>query len=401
MSQITRCPACKTQFKVATDQLRASEGWVRCGNCDEIFDAAAHLVPLDAFPVLSKAVPTQRPGAEPQVPDALPGADSSIDLDFPSLEPSGPLEGQAAVPVDGAQDTAVDPGLLGAKLSFPEDAREPVGTEAADLLSDRIAAEMDEVVLHLHESAEEPPVPDWMARTSAVDDGLGSATPGLLPDAPAPGEDARLPEPEAASAPTSGLAESAPAPSFDKALEAATVGAALGAVAGAAAAAATPGPSRWDHLGVRIALAFACVLLVFGLLIQSVVQWREPILVWSRSSLGTLQALCAPFNCTLAPPRNIADLVIDASGFRHVQGDRYELSMTLKNRAKTPLAMPVLELTLTDDQDQPLVRRVLQPADLGAPPELLPRKRWEAAVPVVLTAPDLPVAGYRLLAFYP
>jgi predicted Zn finger-like uncharacterized protein len=44
MSMITRCPACETMFKVVPDQLRISAGWVRCGQCDEIFDASAHLM---------------------------------------------------------------------------------------------------------------------------------------------------------------------------------------------------------------------------------------------------------------------------------------------------------------------------------------------------------------------
>ncbi|MDE2617630.1 MAG: zinc-ribbon domain-containing protein, partial [Burkholderiales bacterium] len=43
MSLITRCPACRTMFKVVPDQLRISEGWVRCGKCEEIFDASAHM----------------------------------------------------------------------------------------------------------------------------------------------------------------------------------------------------------------------------------------------------------------------------------------------------------------------------------------------------------------------
>ena len=32
-------------FKVVPDQLRISDGWVRCGQCDEIFDASANLMP--------------------------------------------------------------------------------------------------------------------------------------------------------------------------------------------------------------------------------------------------------------------------------------------------------------------------------------------------------------------
>src|SRR4051812_23314529 len=43
MGLITRCPTCGTMFKVVADQLKISEGWVRCGHCAEIFDATADL----------------------------------------------------------------------------------------------------------------------------------------------------------------------------------------------------------------------------------------------------------------------------------------------------------------------------------------------------------------------
>src|SRR3982751_4619035 len=45
MSLITRCPACGTMFKVVADQLKVSQGWVRCGHCSEGFDASLHLQP--------------------------------------------------------------------------------------------------------------------------------------------------------------------------------------------------------------------------------------------------------------------------------------------------------------------------------------------------------------------
>ena len=65
--------------------------------------------------------------------------------------------------------------------------------------------------------------------------------------------------------------------------------------------------------------------------------------------------------------------------------------------------MPALELTLTDSQDQPLVRRVLTPADLRAPAELGSSGAWSGSLPVGLQAPVSAdrVAGYRVLAFYP
>ncbi len=45
MSLITRCPACGTMFRVVPDQLKISEGWVRCGHCGEVFDATENLLP--------------------------------------------------------------------------------------------------------------------------------------------------------------------------------------------------------------------------------------------------------------------------------------------------------------------------------------------------------------------
>ena len=75
MSLITRCPACETMFKVVPDQLRISDGWVRCGQCDEIFDASANLIPetsgaagppieVAAHWALANAVETRDAGAD-------------------------------------------------------------------------------------------------------------------------------------------------------------------------------------------------------------------------------------------------------------------------------------------------------------------------------------------------
>jgi len=44
MSIITQCPECETLFRASPQQLRASQGWVRCGHCEQVFDAASHAV---------------------------------------------------------------------------------------------------------------------------------------------------------------------------------------------------------------------------------------------------------------------------------------------------------------------------------------------------------------------
>ena len=67
MSLITRCPACETLFRVVPDQLRISDGWVRCGQCDEVFDASWHLLP--ATPSIAEPVLRRQELAAPVATD--------------------------------------------------------------------------------------------------------------------------------------------------------------------------------------------------------------------------------------------------------------------------------------------------------------------------------------------
>ncbi|MEO7338854.1 MAG: zinc-ribbon domain-containing protein, partial [Caldimonas sp.] len=46
MTLATRCTACGTAFRVVQDQLKVSEGWVRCGRCGEVFSALEGLFDL-------------------------------------------------------------------------------------------------------------------------------------------------------------------------------------------------------------------------------------------------------------------------------------------------------------------------------------------------------------------
>ena len=47
MSLATRCVACGTVFRVVQDQLKVSEGWVRCGRCGDVFNALEGLFDLE------------------------------------------------------------------------------------------------------------------------------------------------------------------------------------------------------------------------------------------------------------------------------------------------------------------------------------------------------------------
>lgn len=45
MALATRCPHCQTAFKVANDQLKLHAGLVRCGSCQQTFNAVENLLP--------------------------------------------------------------------------------------------------------------------------------------------------------------------------------------------------------------------------------------------------------------------------------------------------------------------------------------------------------------------
>lgn len=72
MSLATRCTECHTTFKVVQDQLKVSRGWVRCGHCQQVFNALENMFDID------------EPSAQPDVPTPPQQAvKDSIDLDFP------------------------------------------------------------------------------------------------------------------------------------------------------------------------------------------------------------------------------------------------------------------------------------------------------------------------------
>jgi len=72
MSLLTRCPACITLYRVVPDQLRISDGWVKCGQCGDIFDASQHLVEEANDSTPSSEVP----------PDTTPDADVAETTEF-------------------------------------------------------------------------------------------------------------------------------------------------------------------------------------------------------------------------------------------------------------------------------------------------------------------------------
>jgi predicted Zn finger-like uncharacterized protein len=86
MNLYTRCLHCGTTFRVTTEQLQASSGQVRCGQCKQVFDAFATLTaqePQSATPERDMPSPTQTVPPLPPRPVAKPPVEKSAPAQIP------------------------------------------------------------------------------------------------------------------------------------------------------------------------------------------------------------------------------------------------------------------------------------------------------------------------------
>lgn len=327
MSQTTRCPACKTLFKVVPDQLRISEGWVRCGQCSEIFDAAFHLhqVPQVASPVHETTYP--------RVDTVVVAAETAV-----TTKLSAPLGFASQV------DTK-----MGAEKPAMQEA--PTGKPVAKkLVAEKLVAK-------------ESVIDESLEARSVVAEVLGTESENKLVPVVVP--------------------DQAPAVSFLRGGQQ---------------------KSLWREPWVRVGLGFTALGLVAALALQVVVHERDRIAANVPDARPALAALCEILHCKVLPLRQIESVVIDSSTFSKLRGDAFRLAFTVKNASSIDLAMPALELTLTDSQDQPALRRVFLPSEFGATSNALAAgSEWVASVPIGVQpiAGAERITGYRILAFYP
>jgi len=355
MSLITSCPACGTMFRVVPDQLKISEGWVRCGHCSEIFDASAHLSDESILAEPATAQAAMRPPETPlraPAPPPVPEPPARVDA-----APPGP---QRPTPFDEADGQPVTPPL-----------RRPERTRAAP------ASEPEPSAFFGDSQALEPSPLDspFVFRRSEML-GTDDEAPVLPPEPPASlraQEDDEPDEEDAAIVEKVSFVRQARRRAF------------------------------WRRPLVRIVLALVSLALAALLALQLAWQDRDHLALAQPALRPTLQRMCELLQCTLGPPRRIESVVIESSGFNRLRNDTYRLAFTLRNTGSVQVAVPALELTVTDAQDQAVARRVLTPAELGAGGEAIPAAgEWARTMGVVLAMPNnARVAGYRLLAFYP
>ncbi len=369
MSLITRCPACGTMFKVVADQLKVSQGWVRCGQCAEVFDASLNLQEEEQQAALLVSDTPSLADPDPELVRSGPQVPWSTAAFFSQPSLAG-ASAAADVSIGQADDEHSD--------FDPADWKQQRHTPQVDESGSLRLNELGQAVRAAHLQT-----PSIDAENQATDFSASRLAGGLKPRVGDVTADVSF-------------VRDAQRDAF------------------------------WRKTPVRIALGSVGLLLTLLLMLQVIVQQRDHLSALQPGLRPLLQALCAPFNCVIEPVRYIEAVVIDSSSFNKISADSYRLTFSLKNTGSTSVAMPSLEVTLTDTQEQAVLRRVLTPAQFGATSAILgagsdfsglvvmqvlePNGPGATSPPASATNPIavasaastlLRVAGYRVLAFYP
>lgn len=396
----TRCPACGTVFRVVPDQLRVSEGWVRCGRCSEVFNATQSLVDLDTA-VARKAPqappsPAASPAASPSAssPASLPPAPPPAEPPAPAQAPAEP-PASAPAPMGEAEPVETEPGAS-RPAEFGALDTAPPGSDAAP------AAEATMPDLDFGDGRREPAFDEASSPATAAAETTAAAAVDLPPGGPlepsaGPGADEPGPPPPVE-------------PPDDIVLPATAASAADDASADAATPAAAAKPEflrraeraeRWRRPWVRALLVLGVLLGLGGLAGQVLHEYRDLAAARYPQLRPLLEQGCAWLDCRVGAARAIDSLAVESSGLVRVEGSElYRLNVVLRNRAGIPLALPALDLALTDRQGRLIARRVLRPGELGAAGETLDAGA-EATLAGTLRAAGGPVAGYTVELFYP
>jgi predicted Zn finger-like uncharacterized protein len=158
--------------------------------------------------------------------------------------------------------------------------------------------------------------------------------------------------------------------------------------------------------GLLIVWSLAVVAALGLVTLQAAYLLRADLAVGQPELRPLLDEMCGLLECDIPLPRRADQVSIEASAL-HPDPQRkmmLVLVATLKNRAPFAQDYPHLELTLTDTQDQPIVRKVLAPADYlaeGSDIRAGFAANGEQAVSLWLDAGELGASGYRLYLFYP
>ncbi|MES2500693.1 MAG: zinc-ribbon and DUF3426 domain-containing protein [Pseudomonadota bacterium] len=151
-------------------------------------------------------------------------------------------------------------------------------------------------------------------------------------------------------------------------------------------------------------LPIICLLLILALL-QSIYFLRSQIAANYPQFKPYLIQACEHLRCKINLPKHLKLLTIDDSDMQ--ESEQYQnvihFSSLLINNANHIQAYPNIELTLTDNQDMPVLRKLLKPEDYLETTNNVSAgiaANAEERIKLAINVQNLTVAGYRVLLTY-
>ncbi len=156
------------------------------------------------------------------------------------------------------------------------------------------------------------------------------------------------------------------------------------------------------HRGLWI---FATLLAGLLLCLQIAFAYRMTLVMEFPALQPRLTRLCTVLGCSMPLPRQADQLRLEWSELTYVPDHPtlIQLSATLRNLAQYEQALPLLELTLTDNQERVVARRVFKPAEYLNTSEKARRSlpgHDELHAFLQLETGELKSTGYSLYWFY-
>lgn len=150
---------------------------------------------------------------------------------------------------------------------------------------------------------------------------------------------------------------------------------------------------------------FASLILLLLAAMQCLYFLRNQIAIYYPDLKPYLIQACEKLHCSIDLPKKIDFVVIDDSDMQEDAGHAglVRFASTLINHGNHVVAYPNLELTLTDIDDRPVIRRVFKPAEYlpayariedGIAPGA------ETRIKLGIATQDIPVSGYRVFVTY-
>lgn len=416
MALVTRCPNCAMTFRVTPLHLRVRNGKVKCGHCAYIFNGFITLAiveePVVPIPAshLPESILAGSPVEDPSLSLVTAVAETVIPEPAPLLLSDA---GQQTIGVEEAAHSNQPEAIAdGNEIIFPVDF---AALGPPDLTG------TEEKTIHTGDEVAEPGVSE--ASVESFPSGM-VATP--LVDNPVPVSEG-IPEesesPVMISESESILrSESSVGSDVDVELAVKDTGKDVGVPVDGAAS--LTGTGEADIAAGSVSYAFetspplprqriwglASLLLFIVLAIQAVYTYRTELTVLVPQTRPLLEGYCALLLCDVPFPKDIESLNIESSELQADETDTpgsatlITLTATIRNHASYTQALPAMELTFTNELDQPLAKRVFLPGqylEKEVNPDRGIAAGQEMTVRLFIDNTRLNAVGYKLFLFYP